>query len=125
MIEEEINQQIELLRGAFPQLRRWMADLHSHGNFTTMKHAWHKQLSRCHSDDVAQAVEAMVAGEIDLPEYYNFDRVAIVIKREASRLAGKRIEQTQTAKLVEARERSTLSPAVEKALREFRSQVKR
>ena len=95
MTETEIESQVDRLMVSFPTLGTWYQKL-SDDQRTGLVDAWKRQLGACNAADVTAVVDSFVDGDLDLPPNYEFDRTAIIIKREAR----KRTRSRRNASLV-------------------------
>lgn len=120
MTNEQISAELSRLKDAFPSFKKWGAELHKRGEALPMRNAWRAQLKPHEAKDVANVVTKMISGSIPFPDYFQFDRLGVIIKSEAIRIAGMRYDREQNAKVLERGERSQLLPETKAALDRFR-----
>ncbi len=85
MTDSEYAECIQPLFDAFPSL----ADFYERKR-STIRAYWVKTLAYVDKADADIVVERFVTGERDMPPNYEYDRMAIVVKREANEIRSKR-----------------------------------
>ncbi len=94
MTEQQIQSVLTSLFDAFPTLAEFYRR-----NRETMKPAWVKALSYADYADTVTIVDRMICGELDMPANYEYDRIAIILRRESGLITSERNQRkTQTEK---------------------------
>lgn len=88
MTEQETGEVLQPLFGGFPTLRKFYSDSQA-----TLRLAWSKALADVERRDAEVVIGKLVAGDIEMPANYEYDRMAIVIKREANAIRSARNER--------------------------------
>ena len=110
--------ELDRVADAFPSVAAWIDRLDQQQS-ESMFRAWKAQLAKCQLADVAAVVDRMIGGEIELPENYHFDRLAVIVRELANGLSHRR-QQAETM-AGRRRPRAQLAPEVEAALKAFRA----
>lgn len=90
MTENEIGEVLKPLLGAFPTLAEFYRR-----NRDGLRSAWLKQLEFVSRADAAVVIDQIIGGEIELPPNYEYDRTAVLIRREANQIASRRNERNR------------------------------
>lgn len=110
--------ELDRVAAAFPSVQNWI-DRFEPEQSRSMFTAWQKQLAKCQLADVAAVVDRIIGGEIPLPENYNYDRLAVIVRELAQALAHRR-QQAETM-AGRRRPKAELAPEIEAALKAFRA----
>ena len=86
-MRDETREVLNMLMHSFPSLGSWFAK-----QDRSLSETWSKVLSHVDPDDVMTVAERFIRGDLDLPANYEYDRLAIIIRREAAELARRRSE---------------------------------
>lgn len=88
MTSEQTQRLIERLMNVFPSFGAWV-EKHS----SQLREVWRSVLAHANFDDASLVVEKLVCGEIEMPANYEYDRMAILIRKEAGRMTAARNER--------------------------------
>ena len=94
MTNQEVAEVLTLLFRAFPSFGSWY-DKHR----DTVRDIWVNTLSNTEPDDAMDVAEKLIRGEIELPPNYEFDRVAILLKKEAFLISTRRAEHAKSREM--------------------------
>lgn len=100
MTNQETTAILTKLFDAFPSLAAWYA---KHAD--TVRSVWLGTLSTVEAGDAESVVARLVGGHIEMPPNYEYDRIAIMIRRECARLADRRAEMVTNEQRRRERER--------------------
>lgn len=110
MTETEFDQWLDAHSTAFPSIGEWFARL---ATAKETRNHWRRALANTEHRDALAVTEAMAIGEIEAPlQWEQRDQTAIIVRREASRIRGKRNKQATTdlARPRPSRHGGTLTP---------------
>lgn len=96
---------------AFPSLRRWWDE-----NGDSVRELWRDILGRCDQTDIDAVVQDIKLGVIELPKYYDYDRLAILVRRHCESRASDRrarTEEQQKRERLRAYARTANAPVAE------------
>jgi hypothetical protein len=101
MTPQQVTESLQMLVDAFPSFGRWWQDN------ADIKPLWCKVLAGTHATDAAKVIDDMIMGRTEMPKNYEYDRLAIVIRREADFYATRREESRRVERYRPTRENMT------------------
>ena len=99
-MRDDTREVLNMLMHSFPSLGSWFAKQDA-----SLSETWSKVLSHVDPKDAMSVVERFIRGDVDMPPNYEYDRIAILIRRECARLADRRAEQVSNEQRRRERER--------------------
>ena len=97
-MNEKMKTVMNRLLTAFPSFDAWFAK-----QSDEFVDSWSQVLGRVDADCAMQVVDRLINGTIELPPNYEYDRVAILLRREAGYIAEQKAMMSENARLRESR----------------------
>jgi hypothetical protein len=107
MTPQQVTESLQMLVDAFPSFGRWWEENSADWRGTSLKQLWCRVLAGTHAADATKVIDDLVMGRVEMPKNYEYDRLAIVIRREADFHATRREESRRVERYRPRRENMT------------------
>ena len=107
MTPQQVTESLQMLVDAFPSFGRWWGENSEDWRGTSLKQLWCRVLAGTHEQDAAKVIDDIIMGRTEMPKNYEYDRLAIVIRREADFYATRREESRRVERYRSKRENMT------------------
>ena len=97
-MRDEMRDVLNLLLRSFPSLDAWFAKQDA-----TLGDTWSKVLASVDPDDAMVVVRRLIRGELDMPANYEYDRIAILIRKYSGLIAERRNNERENERRREER----------------------
>ena len=93
MTRDQMLDALSALLAAFPSVHDFYTN-------NQLRDVWLQQLADCEAADVAAVINEVIAGNIELPPNYAYDRIAVTIRKHARDMRAKRRDEQRMEDLL-------------------------